>query len=306
MVAQLIPFAIMRTVAPPYGEHVEIDGRQLWMHQSGSGMPAVVFVPGAGSVGMDFLLVHQRVEEVTTAISYDRAGTGWSGDVQLPRTADEVTGELRAVLRQTGVPGPYVLVGHSLGGAYVQRYAQRFPAEVAAMLLLDPAHEDWDRYMPEALKFANQRTNAEFPELPTGFLQQYRVPFSAMFEGFPDSVREQLIDQHLSPEGLPIGFREGANAMAVFDELRAGGARPDVPVIVLSGTDVDAAQTMLVPEALLREQIAGSERLYTDLADQSPRGEHRSLLDASHASIPMTRPDAVATAINDLLVRITR
>jgi len=306
MVAQMIPFATMRKVAPPYGERVEIDGRQLWIHQSGSGTPAVVFVPGAGSIGMDFLLVHQRVAEFTTVISYDRAGTGWSDVIQLPRTADQVTDELRALLQQTGIPAPYVLVGHSLGGAYVQRYAQRFPAEVAALLLLDPAHEDWDEYMPDALKFANQPTDAEFPDLPAGFLQQYRVPFSAMFAGFPDSVREQLIDQHLSPAGLPIGFREGSNALAVFDELRAGGARPDVPEIVLSGTDVDAAQTMLVPESVLREQIAGSERLYADIADRASRGEHRSLADASHASIPMSRPDAVSTAINDLLTRITR
>jgi len=42
------------------------------------------------------------------------------------------------------VSAPYLLVGHSLGGAYVQRYAQRFPDEAAGLLLLDPAHEDWD------------------------------------------------------------------------------------------------------------------------------------------------------------------
>lgn len=294
----------MRTVEPPRGEFVELGGRRLWIQLSGNGVPAVVFVPGAGSVGMDFLLVHQQVAGFSTAFSYDRAGTGWSEGIALPRTADNVTDELRALLQQVGVPPPYVLVGHSLGGAYVQRYAQRFPDDVAAMLLLDPAHEDWDRYMPDGLKLANQPADAEFPELPAGFLAQYRIPFAAMYANFPDGIREQLIDQHLSPEWLPTGFREGANALAVFSELRAGGDRPDVPLIVLSGTDVDDAQTMLVPEALLREQIAGSERLYTDIASRAPRGEHRSLPDASHASIPMLRPDAVAGAIRNLLGRI--
>ena len=208
---------------PPIGQRIEIDGRQLWIHQSGSGAPAVVFVPGAGSIGLDFLLVHQRVSEFSTAISYDRAGTGWSDQAELPRTADEVTDELRALLQRLAVPAPYVLVGHSLGGAYVQRYAQCFPDEVAALLLLDPAHEDWDSYMPDSLKLANQPAGTDFPELPEGFLAQYRVPFAAMFAAFPDLLREQLIDKHLSPEGLPTGFREGANALAVFDELRAGG-----------------------------------------------------------------------------------
>ncbi|MEP6562543.1 MAG: alpha/beta hydrolase, partial [Nakamurella sp.] len=249
----------MRTVekVPPLGQLVEIDGRQLWIHQSGSGAPAVVFVPGAGSIGLDFMLVQQRVAEFSTAISYDRAGTGWSSDAGLPRTADEVTGELRTLLRQLAVPAPYVLVGHSLGGAYVQRYAQRFPDEVSALLLLEPAHEDWDSYQPDVLKLANQPTDAEFPDLPAEFLAQYRVPFAAMFEAFPETVREQLIDKHLSPAGLPTGFREGSNALEVFGELRNGGVRPDVPLMVLSSTGIDAAQTMLVPEPLLRQQIAG-------------------------------------------------
>src|SRR5262249_3915388 len=42
---------------------------------------------------------------------------------------------------------PYLLVGHSLGGLYARHYAQRFPDEVAALLLLDPAHEDYDACM---------------------------------------------------------------------------------------------------------------------------------------------------------------
>jgi pimeloyl-ACP methyl ester carboxylesterase len=62
------------------------------------------------------------------------------------------------------VPAPYLLVGHSLGGAYVQRYAQRFPDEVAGLLLLDPAHEDWDLYMPEHLQIAkNLGADVELP-----------------------------------------------------------------------------------------------------------------------------------------------
>ncbi|WP_310715980.1 alpha/beta fold hydrolase [Streptomyces lydicus] len=52
-----------------------------------------------------------------------RAGTGWSSPAALPRTATEVVDELRALLRAAAVPGPFVLVGHSLGGAYARNYA---------------------------------------------------------------------------------------------------------------------------------------------------------------------------------------
>lgn len=75
----------------------------------------MVFVPGAGGFGLDFLLVHKRVTEIATSIIYDRAGTGWSDDVQLPRSAEEITDELRTVLQASGARAPYLLVGHSLG-----------------------------------------------------------------------------------------------------------------------------------------------------------------------------------------------
>jgi pimeloyl-ACP methyl ester carboxylesterase len=285
---------------------VDVAGRRLWMDRAGPGRPAVVFAPGAGSVALDFLLVHQRVAEMTTSVLYDRAGTGWSEDVELPRSAEEVIDELRAVLRASEVPAPYLLVGHSLGALYVQRFAQRFPADVAGLLLLDPAHEDWDLYMPEHLKIANnQPADSEMPELPEEFLAAYRAIFADMFSQFPEPVRSMLIDKHLSPERLPTGFREGRNVLALFDELRSGGPRPDVSLIILSGTAIDRAQTLFASETQLREQIDGSQRLYRAMI-ATAGGEHRILDDASHPAIPMTRPDAVAQAVADLLDDIRR
>jgi pimeloyl-ACP methyl ester carboxylesterase len=296
----------MRTTGLPLvGQRVDIAGRQLWMHRSGIGGPAVVFVPGGGSVGLDFLLVHDRVTEFTTSVLYDRAGTGWSDDTDLPRTAAAVTDELRALLRTAGVPAPYLLVGHSLGGAYAQRYAQRFPDEVAGLLLLDPAHEDWDLYMPEHLQIAkNLGADVELPVLTEELLTQYRDIFEGLLAGWPEPVRQQLIDKHMSPDKFWAGFWEGRNLLEVFEELRDGGARPDVPLIILSGTGIDSSQTVFRSEELLREQIAGSERLSAAIAGGASHGEHRSLPDASHVSIPMARPDAVSDAARDILDRI--
>ncbi len=107
-----------------------------------------------------------------------------------------------------GVPAPYLLVGHSLGGLYVQRYAQRFPDEVAALLFLDPAHEDWDLYMPEHLQIAkNQPTDTEMPDLPEGFVTQYRSIFADMFAAFPEPVRELLIDKSRTTDGYGGAMR---------------------------------------------------------------------------------------------------
>jgi pimeloyl-ACP methyl ester carboxylesterase len=295
----------MRTnESAPAGCRVAVGGLHLWVHRDGTGGPAVVFVPGGGSMGLDFLLVHERVARLTTSVLYDRAGTGWSDDADLPRSADEVTDELRALLGSIGVPAPYLLVGHSLGGVYAQRYAQRFPAEVAALLLLEPAHEDWDRYQPEHLRLAaNRSSDVALPEVGEALVAQVRASFEAMLADFPAPVREALIERRLRPDRLLTGLREGGRVLDDLAALRDGGPRPDVPLIVLSGTAVDPSQTLFQPEELVREQIRGSERLFDAIAAAAPQGQHRTLPDAAHPTIPMVRPDAVAAAVEDLLTR---
>lgn len=293
------------TGRPPAGRRVEVDGRRLWIHRSGVGGPAVVFLPGAGAIGLDYLLAHERIAEFTTSVVYDRAGTGWSEDAVLPRSLAEVTDELRALLRAVDVPPPYVLVGHSLGGAYTQRYAQRFPDEVAALLQLEPLHPDHDDHMPEHLKLAtNNLADLELPELTDDLVALARAQFeSGMFDLFPADVRARLIDRHISPERLLTGVREGLNVQALLAELRDGGPVPDVPMIVLSGSAVGAEQTVFQSEENVRDQVAASQRLFEAIA-AAPHGEHRVLSDASHVTIPMVRSDAVAEAARDLLGRL--
>lgn len=116
----------------------DVGGPRLLLHQSGGGSPAVVFLPGGGTVGLDYLNLQERAAALSTSVVYDRAGTGWSDRVELPRTSAQVTDELRELLRTADVSAPYLLVGHSLGGLYARNYAQLFPDEVAALLLLDP------------------------------------------------------------------------------------------------------------------------------------------------------------------------
>jgi len=297
----------MRMVeSAPVGEFVEVQGRRLWCLHSGTARPAVVFLPGAGSFGLDFFLVYKQVSARTSTLLYDRAGTGWSADVSLPRSTDEVTDELRALLRVLEIPSPYLLAGHSLGGAYAQRYAQRFPHEVAGMLLLDPLHEDWDEYQPDHLKIAPvaPAEDAQLPDLPPQIVDQLQTILRQTMNGFPDGVREAAVARHASPDRIPTGFREGLNVLAVLDDLRNGGQRPNVPVTILSAAGIDSQQLMFATEDQLREQIQGSERLYNALTAQLPRSEHRTSTDASHATLPMVRPDAVADAAFDLMDRI--
>ena len=78
----------------------------------------------------------------TRVCAYDRAGMGWSEMGPDPRDARQITGELHALLDGAGIEGPYLLVGHSFGGLYMQTYAARYPDEVAGMALVDSSQPD--------------------------------------------------------------------------------------------------------------------------------------------------------------------
>jgi pimeloyl-ACP methyl ester carboxylesterase len=144
---EIVGEAAMRE-QPPLGRHYEVEGRRLLLHRSGSGGPAVVFLAGAGGVGLDYWNVQEKAAELTTSVVYDRTGTGWSDRVAVPLGSAEVTDELRELLRAADTPAPYVLVGHSLGGLFARHYATRFPDEVAGLVLMETDHEDYDAYMP--------------------------------------------------------------------------------------------------------------------------------------------------------------
>jgi pimeloyl-ACP methyl ester carboxylesterase len=294
-------------INPPVGRLFTVSGRHLALHRSGSGEPAVVFLPGAGMVGLDFLNIHVQVSQFTTSVLYDRGGTGWSEACDLPRTATEVTDELRSLLHQAGVPAPYLLVGHSLGGAYTQRYAQRFPDEVAGLLLLEPAHEDFDAHMPKQTTLDQLQGVLATLRLLLHYKTFYRGMFSRMFASWPDEVREPLIEYHLATlrktfQEWPTSDRTGKGRL--MTELRNGGNTPDVPLIVLCALGIDPSMAAIMPASYLRKINDGKRVLYTALAESVPRGEYRALENAGHTTIHTDRPDAVVRAIRDLVDRI--
>ncbi|MFE0380532.1 alpha/beta fold hydrolase [Streptomyces inhibens] len=293
--------------APPLGRLFDVAGRRLMLHRSGHGGPAVVFLPGAGLVGLDYLNMHHRVAELATSVIYDRAGTGWSEAAELPRTAAEVTDELLELLRAAEVPGPYLLVGHSLGGAYARHLTQRHPEEVVGLLLLDPFHEDLHARGPqEARDKLKEMASQQVPEPTEEQIQLSRSQMAPLFASWPDSVREPLIEHHLH-SAWRAGLDESKNIYDhVADELRHAPALPDVPMIVLTALGHDATQAHLWPEPVLREIHRITHALHAQLATSVPRGEHRVLHDAGHGFLHEERPDAVLQAITDLLRQADR
>lgn len=126
------------------GHLVDVGGLRLHVHCSGAGTPAVVMEAALGGSSISWSLVQPDVARLTLACSYDRAGFGWSDPGPMPRTAGRVADELRALLECAGIRPPFLLVGHSFGGLVMRIFAARHRADVAGLVLVDPAHpEDW-------------------------------------------------------------------------------------------------------------------------------------------------------------------
>jgi pimeloyl-ACP methyl ester carboxylesterase len=117
---------------------IDIGSHRLQFRRAGSGTPAVVIDAGLGDPLDNLRPLQERIARVTRVVTYNRAGYGQSEAGPLPRDGGREAEELRALLEKTSVPGPYVLVGHSLGALNLQVFASRHPDDVAGLILLDP------------------------------------------------------------------------------------------------------------------------------------------------------------------------
>ncbi|GGX74316.1 alpha/beta fold hydrolase [Streptomyces hiroshimensis] len=293
-------------LVPPVGGFQKVDGRRVFVHRSGSGGPAVVFLPGASAVGLDYLGLQRAVSQFTTAVVYDRGGTGYSDDVPLPRTAAAVATELYELLRAQGIAGPYVLVPHSLGGAYAHRFAQLYPQEVAGLVWLDAFHRDWDDFMPPEARLAESVRLSPTEEQLRQWIPAIREMCAQVLTDFPEDVREALIDYHVSERWIHVGMAERSTLAELATELKAGPDVPDVPVIALTPLGIDPGQQALMSEQELQAMHDGKAKLYAAMANSVSHGEQRILSDTGHSQLVFERPDAVVQAIRDVVDQVAR
>ncbi len=137
----------------PPGHLVRVNTGRMHIHVSGEGTPTVVFESGMGASCLSWTLVQPQVAHFTRAVSYDRAGHGWSDPARGLRAARQIVQELHTLLDATGVPGPYVLVGHSFGGYVNRAFVHLYRNEMVGMVLVDSVHPgEWEHPTPEQLR----------------------------------------------------------------------------------------------------------------------------------------------------------
>lgn len=152
------------------GGYVEVnyscEGRKLFCKYSLKGTPSVIFIAGLGDSTESWHVVQDRISQLTSTFSYDRANVGRSEAASAPRTCRDLVQELAELLLKTPIKPPYILVGHSFGGLIARLFASRFSGLVSGIVLVDavPEYKElaYEQVLP--LKFiAENRAYLENP-----------------------------------------------------------------------------------------------------------------------------------------------
>jgi pimeloyl-ACP methyl ester carboxylesterase len=310
--------AAQRTAADAFAkphQRVDIGGRKMNLYCSGRGRVTVVFDAPSGDAGWNWFKVQPEVAKHTRACVFDRAGFGFSDPAPRPNTSGNVVEDLHKLLARAGVKPPYVLVGNSLGGANVQVYAYRYPAQVKGLVLVEPQHEDETRRLDKA-------SQGNLKKVYAFIADQNKYCLAAAQKGMTRGSEGEMhcIGNPSDVYGPKLGAVVAAamtrptywrttidewDAIEVSDEQLRKLRRPfgDLPLIVLtrgvSPYAVPGKPQSPLNKAMEDENVA----IHKEIAALSTRGQQRVVPGAGHV-IHAQKPEAVVAAVLDVLHQV--
>ena len=300
---------------PAPGQMVDVGGYRLHIHCQGDhapGSPTVVMEGGNAEPGLTWAAVQPEVAKFARVCTYDRAGLGWSEPSPKLRTAGNIVDELHTLLTQAGMKPPYVLVGHSLGGALVRLYAHEHPDQVGGMVLVDAMHEEQELRLPDAMRRLNEK-GRKFMVLFFRLAQLTAATgLSALFPKLlprqalatvPREAQAAYSSLYLSgPKHYEAVIRETSCVTENYAALRTARiiTLGDIPLVVLSAPDQFAALERYLSAEDAEQTKAVSSELHTELAALSSNGK-RVIVRASGHYIHVDQPQAVIDAIREVV-----
>lgn len=293
------------------------DGRVLHIKCMGTGSPTIILTAGLGEWSATWLLVQPALAKRYKTCAWDRAGIGFSSGSYRPQTILATTDDLAEGLQKARVPGPFIMVGHSLGGFETMLFADRFPSKVTGMVLVDPSVPDqltrFRRAAP-AFEATIEASNEQRPIMLRKCADWIsrgadRSGASDLGEclSFPADY-PSLLAKSLAKLDLD-GARWAANIslsheFASNTRLAVNPKRnyKDMPMVVLTSTRLPVFSPE-TPQAVVRDApllLAELMTAHDELADLSTRGVNRAIPDSGHY-IQIEHPKSVLAAIEEVV-----
>jgi len=274
---------------PPPGQLVDVGGYRLHINCVGTGSPTVIIEAGLGDWSTGWNFVQQGVAEATRVCTYDRAGWGWSEAGPLPRDAAQFAQELHTLLQNANIPGPYVMVGHSLGGFAVRVFAHEYASEVAGVVLVDSMSRR--QFTQSQVEASPQADTQSQPFSISALLARFGIvrllarPLGIMPAGTPDE--DAYFSRMVRVQSVQTLTNESQRMPASSVEASAVTTFGDLPLIVLTAK--------LNP-------IQGWQEWQTELLQLSSNSQH--LFAESDHNIHFEKPDAAIAAILQMVQQI--
>lgn len=291
MVYQTASAEADRRNLPAPGDLIDVGGFKMHIHCMGEGSPTVILETLSGGMSSYWGWVQPEVAKTTRVCVYDRAGRGWSEADPEPITLARTVRNLYTLLTNARIDGPYVLVGHSIGGIYVRQFAADYPEEVVGMVLVDSAHPyQFDRY-PDMWKESESylEMSAAFPTLAR--LGVFRIYFASGgeldFAEMKEPQKSEIKAIWSSPEYFGSQRAEIIAGPGIFTDGQKLGRLGDLPLLVISAG---------------QNATGGWREFQSDLASLSDDSTHVTLETATHASLAFHPKDAQQVSLGILKI----
>lgn len=273
-----------RAFRPP-GELVDVGGYKMHIYCSGEGSPTVILdalFPGTVS---NWVWVQPELARVTRVCSYDRAGLGWSDSGPDPRDANQAANELAILLRNSNIPGPYVIVGHSLGGLSTRMFADLYPDQVAGMVLVEGTNPDsWQRLgKPEGVGVPRAQLAVAPLMARLGIFRLHLIPSYSTDPDLPPQQRAELQAFFDSTKSFETIRAVDASFSAALDQVRHAGGLGSKPLMIVLGSKGDGLNDAL--RDLFKQQAALSSNSATRIVEGAT---HPGLVDNRESAMQTT------------------
>ena len=275
---------------PPLGQMVDVGGYRLHLNCTGTGSPTVVIDAGLGGWSLPWNAVQEEVAKTTRVCTYDRAGMGYSEASSLPRNAQQFAYELHTLLERANVEGPYVLVGHSLGGLTVRIFAYDYPTEVAGLVLIDSMSPGQMTQPPAEIAPQTSYQPSAF-SLPfflgrIGLVRLLAEPLG-LIQHLPAETQPAYAAFAVTPQTAQTFVDEFSNVQVSLAQADAVSSFGDSPLIVLT--------------AALNQQ-ANWQTMQTELLLLSSNSQ-QMMVDSGH-EIETDQPEAAVAAIVTMVAQL--
>lgn len=289
------------------GRFLRVDGtaHHVVVDEGPPGSPVVVFASCLGGAWYDWDGVVPLLAGRCTTLRFDRPGLGWSQPSPLPPTLAGEVRRIRDVAAAAGLPGPYVVVGHSLAGFHVEAFARTYPRLTAGVVLVDSSTE------PDAIAQPGYTQRIRRWRLlgrlagASGLAGPLAPPvrqlvIKATTQHGPDRADpREVAPTFAAARQITPALLENATYFDVASELlelRCERGFPPVPLRVVAAYGTSRAEEALVPRGLASRMRDGWRLRQRELAGFSPLGSVTELHDSAHY-VPFDRPDAIADAV---------